>query len=569
MRLTNLIVKKFRSYEHISINFKDVTVLVGQNNVGKSGIFKALNAFFNFEDEKINFLLEKHLYKSRAIPIIELTFENIPDKDIYAGKTINNQLILRFKFSHKTGKYFFKSQQSGNYETLDISFISELKKDISFVLIPVVRDYKLAEAREESILKEILEFFLANHTARVDRLSPSVNKAASILKNNALSKISREIKKFYDISNNLEFEISTNSDIDYTIFLDKLVVKVKENGNTFDLNECGSGIRSVLIIALYRYLSKIKGQNIILGIEEPEINLHPQAIKEFITTIYSSTSVNQAIMTSHSPVVIDLLSHSDIVLFRKKINASRGIITETSQITEDFWQRNNLNELQYLKFYKYKNSDFFFSNFVIVTESDSDSEIIEYILEKRGVSLIHKGGSTLNLDGVDKMNYAYNLITELKIPVLYILDKDFFLPYKVNNEKNLSRVNGYFTFKQEYHQKQIIERLVPNENDRTEILNFFFTNQSKAQNLLNKHNIISMNINMEMDILKSQRVLDLAYDHFNIPVQNRNSEYLLTSHKKSVKNIKNLIYFLENIEYPNYPHSLRRIIKIISEKNEG
>lgn len=567
MRIKKIEISKFRSYEKVVINLSNVTALVGQNNVGKSGVFRALNSFFNFQDEKISFLEGKHLYKPRAVPVIDITFDDIPDKALYRGRLNKNELTLRFKYSHKTAKYFFKNPNNNLFETIESSFIDELKKDITFVLIPVVRDYRLAQAREESILREILQFFLVKHTARMDRLSPSVNNAVSILKNNALSKVSNDIKKFYDISNELNFEITTDSGIDYSIFLDKLVIKVKENGNFFDLNECGSGIQSVLIIALYRYLSNLKKQNIILGIEEPEINLHPQAIKEFIKSIQNNQSVNQSIITTHSPVVVDLLNHSDIILFRKHKNQSRGIITRTTQLANDFWDRNGLNEIKYLKFFKYRNSEFFFANFVIVTESDSDSELIEFILEKRNINLLRKGGALLNLDGVGKINYAFNLFKELNIPVLYVLDKDFFLPYKNNNNKDQSRVNGYFTFKREFHNKEMILSLIPHELDRQKILRLFFQNHSKALNELNKYNIVAMNINMEMDILRSQKALTVAYEKFNIAPENQNPEHLLLTHKKSLKNISNLLYFLENMEYSNYPHSLKRIIKLV-EKNE-
>jgi hypothetical protein len=115
----------------------------------------------------------------------------------------------------------------------------------------------------------------------------------------------------------------------------------------------------------------------------------------------------------------------------------------------------------------------------------------------------------------------------------------------------------------------MISNLIPNENDRNLILDLFFENHSKAQSELNKYNIVSMNINMEMDIMKSERALNLAYEKFNIPEEDRNSEHLLTSHKKAVKSITSLMHFLENMEYSNYPHSLKRIIKLIKEKNEG
>jgi predicted ATP-dependent endonuclease of OLD family len=55
----------------------DLTALVGSNNVGKSGLLRALNAFFNYEDEQENFTDSSHNYSSRGIPKIDIIFKNI------------------------------------------------------------------------------------------------------------------------------------------------------------------------------------------------------------------------------------------------------------------------------------------------------------------------------------------------------------------------------------------------------------------------------------------------------------------------------------------------------------
>lgn len=48
MKLAYLKIKNFRCYEdEIELSIDDLTCIIGQNDVGKSTIIEALNAFFN------------------------------------------------------------------------------------------------------------------------------------------------------------------------------------------------------------------------------------------------------------------------------------------------------------------------------------------------------------------------------------------------------------------------------------------------------------------------------------------------------------------------------------------
>lgn len=48
MRLDQVIIENFRSYKNrVIIDFKDLTVFVGKNDIGKSTILEALDIFFN------------------------------------------------------------------------------------------------------------------------------------------------------------------------------------------------------------------------------------------------------------------------------------------------------------------------------------------------------------------------------------------------------------------------------------------------------------------------------------------------------------------------------------------
>ena len=55
MNLTQVKLKNFRRYlEEISIDFTNLTVFVGKNDVGKSTVLEALEIFFNNKTVKID-----------------------------------------------------------------------------------------------------------------------------------------------------------------------------------------------------------------------------------------------------------------------------------------------------------------------------------------------------------------------------------------------------------------------------------------------------------------------------------------------------------------------------------
>lgn len=55
VRTTKLTIEKLRAIRLAEIELGDNVALVGQNGTRKSSILRALNAFYNFDDEKADF----------------------------------------------------------------------------------------------------------------------------------------------------------------------------------------------------------------------------------------------------------------------------------------------------------------------------------------------------------------------------------------------------------------------------------------------------------------------------------------------------------------------------------
>src|SRR5690606_26478644 len=184
----------------------------------------------------------------------------------------------------------------------------------------------------------------------------------------------------------------------------------------------------------------------IIGLEEPETNLHPQGQKELIYTLFEQVQNNniQILFTTHSPVLVDQLDHTKIILIRKISDTQRTFKSKILQLRDDFCAHYALQRLQYDKFHKFRNSEFFYANHVLVTVSPIDSSVFSALLENKGVKIERKGISVLQLDGITSLKYAFYLLRDLEIPKTMIIDKDFFFNYQNGDKANSRYASGFF-----------------------------------------------------------------------------------------------------------------------------
>lgn len=565
MKITNIDIRKFRSIDQCSLHLNDINAIVGQNNSGKSAVIRALNSFFNPENEELSYIQGKHSYTSKSIPKITIRFDSLGSgfQQYREGDILEVQQV----YQSSSRKISYKYKSGGKFIAAPDELLQEIKESIAFVYIPPNRSPDQLKWEENALIKNLVEEYLKVETKKRDTLTPKFRSAAEYLENGALKRISKDVEGHYSLRHTFNFSLSFSQNTNFMSFLNGIEIHINELGVDHHLDDCGTGLQSLTIIALHRVLANLKHQNIILGLEEPETNLHPQAQRELISSISRSSDeddVAQVVLTTHSTVLIDNIDHLNIALVRKVPDSIRGFKSKLLKLKSTFFEDHNLEEFKYYQFHLYRNSDFFYANHVIFVESKNDAEVVKVLADRAGIDLDLYGISLINIDGVRNLSYPFHIVRELEIPYLAILDKDYFIPY-LNDELKLSRDGqGLPKYRYEYKTGIILHKLIPSRADRDAVLEDMRVNHSRALDIFERNNIVCMKYNLEMDLLCSDKAVEEMSALLGLSVDESNRKFILEERGNAAKKLDKMLETLRELSNHNLPNSYKRIKKLLA-----
>lgn len=107
------------------------------------------------------------------------------------------------------------------------------------------------------------------------------------------------------------------------------ILGADEHGVQRSLDQRGSGMRRLLMVAFFQYLAEKTldhDHNVIYAVEEPENCLHPGLQRELVSSFRALADEGyQVILTSHSPVFAGASPLSDLVLIERTGGVARAI----------------------------------------------------------------------------------------------------------------------------------------------------------------------------------------------------------------------------------------------------
>ena len=186
----------------------------------------------------------------------------------------------------------------------------------------------------------------------------------------------------------------------------KPIFDIQMNSNvSTPSNLQGTGLIRSAVFALLRYKAlrdnkkgAVQNRQLIIGFEEPEIYLHPNAISKMRNTIYSlaGTGNNQIVCTTHSPYMIDLNKKPKQVLNRLSfisgdIDGHTSITVENYpfNITKEFLdlQDDERNYIKMLLRVEETIAKCFFVKKVLIVEGDTEQVVLSETISRLPESL--------------------------------------------------------------------------------------------------------------------------------------------------------------------------------------
>lgn len=421
-RLTKLVIKNFRCISSIPVNIdlNDIVVLVGANNVGKSSILKAYEVAMSQGSAKANLKLDdfpNNKIDTDNLPEIELhtiVYDNSPGEQ-WITTLPNGERLVKERWTWKGEgapvRQGWNVQENGwseqvpwgapnvansrrpephRVDAFDSPEVQaeEIKKLLMNALNERVKNLKSANQEEEENdyhkllgkVKELQKKIVQEAQGQIDEV------------NTELSTLINKVFPNYMI----DFDAKPEDNLDRTINLfksDPQLLMGPEGGYFGSVEKQGSGARRTLLWTALKFISENnqKGKDLatvrphLLLIDEPEICLHPNAIRDACNVLYDlPTSGNwQVMVTTHSPVFIDFSrDNTTIVKVERKENGTIEGTTvfrpDKAQLSED--DKQNLKLLNHCDPYV---AEFFFGGKVIVVEGDTEYTAFSYIKTKK------------------------------------------------------------------------------------------------------------------------------------------------------------------------------------------
>ncbi len=462
MYLSSLQLKNFRCFDgskhKITFN-KGLTVLVGENDSGKSAIMDAIKIVLGTTDLNWHRIDADDFYNEDTTLEIEIIckFEELTEDERGAflecltyedAKKKNPCLYLYWKCKYltsfkpprpianvSTGRDGTGSAPSAEarellrttylralrdaYSDMQSGKHSRLSQIIRHVSVVDQGDDKYEDGMDLHTLSIIGIANLSNELLASHPALDSINKdMTTILSNQMLLKqdtIKTRLEVAGTSSTNLQKEMS---------LLEKLDLAIDKDSSSMQ-GKVGLGTSNIMSMACELLLHKgVEGENesCFLLIEEPEAHIHAQRQLKLIQSLENEAEENnrQIIITTHSPLLASVVKLANIVIVKSG---------KVYPLSDDYTMLDSDDYVFLEKYLDATKANLFFARSVIIVEGPGEALLLPTLAKLLDCSFTDYGTSLVDVRSTGLRRYARifqrkDMQTELDINVACITDRD-------------------------------------------------------------------------------------------------------------------------------------------------
>lgn len=439
MRLRKISIKNFRNLRDITIIPFQKTVIIGENNSGKSNLLYALRLILDINSQKLENELSQVDINDAAfaegITSFSITIEIGNLQEHNELETIFMEFLSHEStetFVTLEGEYFLDSDGEFIWQVQVLSprgsvndpgvFTYRMKKSLPLYFLDAVR-YAEKELRSSSrgtfsdLLKDI---DLSDVSEEVIQNIKNANVTLS--RNEDIGNLASGISNL--LSPQMPGGRSTvsirvaNDDPSKLLKDIRLGLKRQTDSKDYDISRHGTGLQNLVLIAMFRQKIAHSGINQpILAIEEPEAHLHPHAQRCLFKDLERITS--PILISTHSPEIVECCDPLGLI----KLSLTSQNIVSAHQLDPVHFTSDDLKLL--MRMMRAGRADAFFAKALIIVEGDSETIAIPAFADFLNKNLDREGVSVV---GADSNAFSFILKScspkNFNIPAIVAFDTD-------------------------------------------------------------------------------------------------------------------------------------------------
>jgi putative ATP-dependent endonuclease of the OLD family len=444
VKILRVIIQNWRSVKYADFEPADMTILVGANNAGKTNILTAINFLMgdrwpmpaNLQDSDF------YLNDRRREIFIQLDFEDAP--------------YSRLVFDTSLERYVFQAYDRRG-QPVRGGFDNTERAKLAFAYVDASRNFdRQFGVSRWTLFGQAVRFLhddlLRSGSDRLPKLRELLAQAHGLLKTELYDGFEAALREAFAAQlrtsrYDVKFRFQT---IDETNLYRSLYPTLIERGATKSPNEAGSGVRNLLVLALFHAFATAFKGGAILGIEEPELFLHPHAQRSLMGQFENLVAAgNQLFISSHSATFLDITKPERIVVVECTEDDEDEICTQvrTTTAAKLLSARQQLHPektmtLQSMRAFlrnvrTMEMSEPYFARLVIIAEGPSEREALPLLCAHLGLNFDEEGISIIGAGGKTVMDTIVQVYQAHEIPTYVIFDNDSGLKVQ---DRNYNRV---------------------------------------------------------------------------------------------------------------------------------